>query len=359
MRGTLLPSPPHFVTELHLSVYSSGFRPSQELAPVWFPKYGLAPLVGNHCTKIFITNSVLERFQFVIFYIDSVLQRFEFYRLRFQLPLLYSWSLRQGAGQRKAPWAKERGVSAVTGQYLPHHRTLRYNTWFLYSMFLTLFRYTSAATSDVTNLPGNVIHQDFSPTKLHSRGDNPLWRTVMAGGLHVSSVCRGDIEGDMGWWLGWYQLFGSTMLWGLVFRQLCLRTILPSPSSEHSKNSILSCTWTVMKMEPAQGQVAGSCECGNEPPGSFLTSWEYVSFWRRILFHGVIHSGNGTSLSLSTSAFPCHCHPTIAPSLSSCHRCCSIAASGSGDKIYTKKGISSCMIIQGDKKVSVHRFSLL
>jgi hypothetical protein len=45
------------------------------------------------------------------------------------------------------------------------------------------------------------------------------------------------------------------------------------------------------------GQMAGSCECGNEPPGSikcggggnFLTSWETVSFSRRSLLHGVLY----------------------------------------------------------------------
>jgi hypothetical protein len=41
-----------------------------------------------------------------------------------------------------------------------------------------------------------------------------------------------------------------------------------------------------------KGQVAGTCECGNEPSGSknagnFLTSCEPVSFSRRISLHGV------------------------------------------------------------------------
>ena len=40
------------------------------------------------------------------------------------------------------------------------------------------------------------------------------------------------------------------------------------------------------------GQVAGSCDCGNEPSGSinagnFLTSRKLVSFSRRTLLHGV------------------------------------------------------------------------
>ena len=41
-----------------------------------------------------------------------------------------------------------------------------------------------------------------------------------------------------------------------------------------------------------KGQVAGTCECGNEPSGSisagnFLTSCKLVSFSRRTLVHGV------------------------------------------------------------------------
>ena len=44
---------------------------------------------------------------------------------------------------------------------------------------------------------------------------------------------------------------------------------------------------------PGQGQVAGACECSNEPSssiknsGNFLTSCKPVSFSRRTLHHGV------------------------------------------------------------------------
>jgi len=134
------------------------------------------------------------------------------------------------------------------------------------------------------------------------------------------------------------------MLCGLVYRHLCLRTTLLFQSSEYSKNSRLSSSWTAMKMERAQGQVAGSCECGNEPPGSFLTSWGSVSFRRRTLLHGVSHIGNGTGLSRSTSGFPCHWHPTVASNLPSCHWCYSLLANGSGGKNLYKKGIWFCWL---------------
>ena len=146
------------------------------------------------------------------------LKRFEFYWLRFHVSLHHSWSLQQCARERPASQKAQSLCStcrsikyfAVTTDFFPT-RSSRFSV-----------ACPQPITSDVTNHPGNMIHKDFSPTKLHPRSDFPLWRTVWTGGLRVLSVCRGDIEGDLGlwrWWLGWYQLFGSTMLWGLVYRQ--------------------------------------------------------------------------------------------------------------------------------------------
>jgi len=65
------------------------------------------------------------------------------------------------------------------------------------------------------------------------------------------------------------------------------------------------------------GNLAGCCECGNEPLGSikrgkFLTSERPISFWRRILFHGVNWSDTGSVFASRSSAFPYQYHSTVA-----------------------------------------------